>query len=46
MADQNERTTHIQRTDAQAGEKSGVVRYILGISLVLVIVLFAVIVMM
>jgi len=45
MADQNEPTTRIESTDAQAGEKAGVVRYILGISLVLVIVLFAFIVM-
>jgi hypothetical protein len=33
--------THLSKTDARAGTTPGVTRYVLGISLVLVIVIFA-----
>jgi hypothetical protein len=36
--------THLTRTEARAGSSANVVRYILGVSLALVIVLFALIV--
>ena len=39
MADPNERI-HIETDDARAGATPGMTRYILGISLVLVIVIF------
>jgi len=43
--DTNKNEIHIDRNEARAGSTPGVVRYILLISLVLVIVAFAVIVM-
>ena len=36
--------THLTRTEARAGSSTHVVRYILGVSLTLVVVLFALIV--
>lgn len=44
MADPNERI-HIETDDARAGATPGMTRYILGISLVLVIVIFGVLVL-
>ncbi|MES2420728.1 MAG: hypothetical protein V4595_05430 [Pseudomonadota bacterium] len=43
MADPNERI-HIETDDARAGATPGMTRYILGISLVLVILIFGVLV--
>ncbi len=40
MADPNEQV-HVTKTEARAGTTPGVTRYVLGISLVLVIVIFA-----
>ena len=40
MADPNE-TVHVATTEARAGSTPGVTRYVLGISLVLVIAIFA-----
>ncbi len=40
MADENERI-HLDTEDARAGATPGMTRYILGISLVLIIVIFA-----
>ncbi|MDB5688922.1 MAG: hypothetical protein JWL91_798 [Sphingomonas bacterium] len=38
MADDNR--THATKTEARAGSAPGIVRYVLGISLILVVVLF------
>ena len=38
MVDENR--THATKTEARAGSAPGIVRYVLGISLILVIVLF------
>ncbi len=40
MADPNE-TVHVTTTEARAGATPGMTRYILGISLVLIIAIFA-----
>lgn len=40
MADPNE-TVHLSKTEARAGATPGVTRYVLGISLVLIVVIFA-----
>jgi hypothetical protein len=40
MADPNE-TVHVTTTEARAGTTPGVMRYVLGISLILVIAIFA-----
>ncbi|MEH3157578.1 MAG: hypothetical protein PGN08_00880 [Sphingomonas taxi] len=40
MADPNE-TVHVSTTEARAGSTPGVTRYVLGISLVLIVVIFA-----
>lgn len=40
MADPNE-TVHVTTTEARAGSTPGVTRYVLGISLVLIVVIFA-----
>jgi hypothetical protein len=40
MADPND-TVHVSTTEARAGATPGVTRYVLGISLVLIIAIFA-----
>lgn len=40
MADQNE-PVHVTTTEARAGSTPGVTRYVLGVSLVLIIAIFA-----
>ncbi|MCU6455778.1 hypothetical protein LPN01_16990 [Sphingomonas sp. A2-49] len=40
MADPNE-TVHVTTTEARAGATPGVMRYVLGISMVLIIAIFA-----
>ena len=40
MVDEGE--THLTRTEARGGSTPGVTRYVLGVSLVLIVVIFAV----
>jgi hypothetical protein len=41
-----EEEPHLSGTEARAGEKTGVMRYVLGISLAVIIVIFAILFIM